>query len=158
MVHLSAAPWDRPWWVKALIALSIALNIFFAAFLLGQLWQTRGHNTDVQAWPAREVLRQLERRLSDKDAQALRQAFVSRAEQIGELQRQHREAVDRVRRDVGAKPLDLDKLSTDLHASHQARDKLRPLVEQALLEALPQMSDAGRQTLSRYRLMPARRL
>ncbi len=158
MVHLSAAAWDRPWWVKALLALSIALNIFLVAFLFGQLWQAHSHHADGQTWSAREVLRQLERRLPEKDAQVLRHAFGSRAKQIGDLQREHRATVDRVRQDVGAAPLDLDKLRADLDASRRARDRLRPLVEQALLEALPQMSEAGRETLSRYRLMPARRL
>ncbi len=66
--------------------------------------------------------------------------------------------MESVRHDIGAAPLDMDKLRADLDASRQARDNIRPLAEQALLEALPQMSDQGRETLSRYRLLPVRRL
>jgi hypothetical protein len=57
-----------------------------------------------------------------------------------------------VRDDIGAVPFDAEKLRADLDASRAARDKLRPLIEQALLEALPQMSEDGRRILSQTRL------
>ncbi len=79
MPYLSQVPWDRPWWVKVLIVLSIALNIFFLAFVMGQAWHGWHRQPACAALSPREVLRQLERRLPESDARVPRQSFASRA-------------------------------------------------------------------------------
>ncbi len=73
------------------------------------------------------------------------------------MQRQSRAATERVRADIGARPLDVEKLRADLDASRAARDKLRPAIQQILLDVLPQLSDDGRTILSTYRVAQRRR-
>jgi uncharacterized membrane protein len=157
--------WDRVWWTRFVVGPSIALNIFFASFLLVQTWNSQqaeiapGTPTanDVDArMPAREVLRQLTRKLLPDDARLLREAFRAKLPQLLDLQREARLAADKVRRDVDQSTLDMDKLRADLAAARQAREKVRPVMEEVLLEVLPRMSEPGRHILSQYRLMPGR--
>jgi uncharacterized membrane protein len=132
--------------------LSVALNIFLAGFLLAQLWS--GHaQPEPEALAPREILRELTRQLPPADAEYLRRAFISRVPELVRLRREARTASEQVRADIGAVPLDTGKLRAAFEATRAAREKLRPLIEQALLEALPQMSDEGRRILSHARLV-----
>lgn len=138
-------------WAPLAIGFSVALNIFLVGFLLAQLWS--GHVQPVaEGLPAREVLRQLAEQLPPADAEHLRRAFASRAPELVRIRREARAAGEQVRADIGAVPLDTEKLRADFEATRAAREKLRPLIEQALLEALPQMSEEGRKILSHARL------
>ncbi len=157
--------WDRVWWTRFAVGLSIALNVFFAAFLLAQTWKAHqaetvpviatgnGFERDM---PGREIVRQLARKLLPDDAHLLREAFRARLPQLIELRRAARRAADKVREDIGESTLDIDKLRRDLVAGREAREKIRPVVEDILLDVLPRMSDQGRQILSQYRFVPAR--
>lgn len=138
-------------WALVAIGFSVALNIFLVGFLLAQLWSIRPQHVADELAP-REVLRQLAGELPAGDARHLRYAFAERLPQLAALRRDVRAATERVRDDIGAVPFDAEKLRADLDASRAARDKLRPLIEQALLEALPQMSEDGRRILSQARL------
>jgi uncharacterized membrane protein len=141
---------ERRWTLLA-IGFSVALNIFLAGFLLAQLWS--GHAQPVaEGLPAREVLRQLAQQLPAADAEHLRRAFASRLPDLVRVRREARAANEQVRADIGAVPFDAEKLSANVDTPRAAREKVRLLIEQALLEALPQISEEGRKTLSTYRL------
>ncbi len=138
-------------WALFGIGFSIVLNIFLLGFVLAQLWI--GHAQPApEALAPRDILRQLADQLPAADTEHLRRAFASRLPELVSARREVRAASERAHADVGAVPFDAAKLRADLDATRAARDKLRPLIEQALLEALPQMSEEGRKTLSTYRL------
>jgi uncharacterized membrane protein len=138
-------------WALLAIGFSVALNIFLVGFLLAQLWSHHAQ-PEPEAPAPREVLRQLAERLPRSDAEHLRRAFTSRRTELANARRDARAASERLRADIGAVPFDAERMSADFDASRAARDRLRPLIEQALLEALPQMSEEGRRILSQARL------
>jgi uncharacterized membrane protein len=142
-------------WALLAIGFSVVLNIFLVGFLLAQLWSSHAP-PDSEALAPREVLRQLAERLPHADAEHLRRAFASRRTELAAARREARAASERVRADIGAVPFDSEKMRADLDAAHAARDKVRPLIEQALLEALPQMSEEGRRVLGQTRLVRRR--
>lgn len=138
-------------WALLAIGFSVALNIFLVGFLLAQLWT--GHTQPApEALAPREILRQLAEQLPAADVEHLRRAFSGRLPELVRARREVRAASERARADIAAVPFDAAKLRADLEATRAAREKLRPLIEQALLEALPQMSEEGRKTLGTYRL------
>ena len=141
---------ERRWTLLA-IGFSVALNIFLVGFLLAQLWSSHAQPV-AEGLPAREVLRQLAQQLPAADAEHLRRAFASRLPDLVRVRREARVSNEQVRADIGAVPFDAKKLSANFEATRAAREKVRLLIEQALLEALPQMSEEGRKTLSTYRL------
>ena len=138
-------------WALLGIGFSVALNIFLTGFLLAQLWSSHARLAPETLAP-REILRQLAEQLPAADTEHLRRAFASRLPELIRIRREVRAASERVRADIGAVPFDARMLQADLEATRAAREKLRPLIEQALLEALPQMSEQGRKTLSNSRL------
>lgn len=139
-------------WALLAIGFSVALNIFFLGFLLVQLWSSHAQPAP-EALAPREILRQLAEQLPASDARHLRRAFADRLPELVRVRREARAANEQVRADIGAVPFDSEKLRADFEATRTAREKLRPLIEQALLEALPQMSEEGRKILSHARLV-----
>ena len=137
-------------WALLAIGFSVALNIFLVGFLLAQLWSSPA--PEPEALAPREILRQLAKQLPPADAEHLRRAFASRAPELVRTRREVRAASEQVRADIGATPFETTKLRADFEAMRIARERLRPLIEQALLEALPQMSEEGRTILSHARL------
>ncbi|MBN8898178.1 MAG: periplasmic heavy metal sensor, partial [Rhodospirillales bacterium] len=97
---------------------------------------------------------QVSSKLSPEDARILRSAFMSHSGELATLQRQWLLAVEETRRDIGAQPFDAAKFKADLQAVREARSRISPVIEALLLEAIPRMSEAGRQAISRYRLLP----
>lgn len=138
-------------WALLAIGFSVALNIFLVGFVLAQLWSGHAHSPP-EALAPREILRQLAEQLRPADAEHLRRAFASRLPDLVRVRREARAANEQVRADIGAVPFDAEKLRANFEATRAAREKVRLLIEQALLEALPQISEEGRKTLSTYRL------
>ena len=142
--------WDRHRWTQLAAGLSVILNVFLIGFLSAQALLD---HTPAPETPPREILRQLGEKLPSADAEHLRRAFATRLPELARARRAARTASDTVHVEISAMPFDANRLRADLDASRAARETLRRLVEQALLEALPQMSDEGRQILSHYRLV-----
>jgi len=152
-------------WTRWAVGLSVALNLFFVAFLGAQFWRSQGieglfapaTTSNAGAGPFRRaVLRQLVARLPPEDGRVLRAGFVARLPELVRLQRQSVAAAEQVRADIAASPLDLEKLRTDMRAAREARQQLAPVIEEALLDVVPRMSDEGRRILSDYRLSQRR--
>lgn len=145
------------------IGVSAALNIFLLTFVGTQAWRHRHPDsflamstigTVASGDVARAFVQQLASVLPPEDGKVLRSAFVARLPELIRLQRSSLAAAEQVRRDIGVHPFDVNKLRTDMVAARQARQAIRPIVEDSLLEALPRMSDSGRQVLSEYRILP----
>lgn len=145
-----------------LIGLSVALNLFFLAFFAAQSWRVvHGGPLAMIARPglgsggvAETILQRIAGQLPPDDARVFRQAMQSRLPEVLRLQRQSLAAMEQVRADVAARPFDAEKTRADMQAARQLRQQIAPLVEAALLEALPRMSDAGRRALGEIRLLP----
>ncbi len=142
-----------------LVGISIALNLFFAAFLGAQAW--RAHHRPPEAELAGErggfgqgMLRQLAETLPPADARLLRNAFLTRLPAILADQARARDGLEQLRSDIGQASLDLDKVRADLQPIQEARQNSRMAVEDALIEVLPRLSPEARLTLSQYRFAP----
>jgi len=154
----------RTTWIRAGVGLSIALNLFLVGFVGAHLLpfgtpatQSAAITGDTEPGaPLREAIRQVIERLPTGDARLLREAFAARLPELGTLQRQARQAAERVRQDIGQPTLDTAKLRADLTALHDARQKIRPVIDDILLDALPRLSPQGREILSQARLRPRR--
>jgi uncharacterized membrane protein len=139
------------------LALSLALNLFLLAFLGAQAWHAREDTPPVAAGEAastRAVLAAITRDLPPDDAQLLRGAFIDHIGELARLRRQAVQAMDRVRADIARQSYDGEATRADMAAARGARQRLGPVIEQALLEVLPRMSGPGRQALARLRLLP----
>jgi hypothetical protein len=148
-------------WARWGIALSIALNLFFAAFIGAQAWRlqqpeyphsilARGLAT---GQVTQDLLRLLAKRLPPADARILQDAFAARMQEITAIQQAASEAMQQVRIDIGRQPFDPDRLRADLLAARATRQKISPIVEAILLDALPRMSNDGRLALSRHHVL-----
>jgi len=149
----------RSRWTLWAVGLSVALNLFLLGFLGAQAW--RLHAPESSDAPAADTLgpgffRQLAGTLPPADARLLRSALGARLPEMIGLRRDWQQAAERLRTDIAQLPYADDKVRADLAAVQAARQKLRPLTEDLLLTILPQMSDEGRQALSRARVKPGR--
>ncbi|MBN8875444.1 MAG: periplasmic heavy metal sensor [Rhodospirillales bacterium] len=144
--------WRHMRWV---IGISLALNLFLLAFLGVQGYRWRVAERQIVSGGLVEIaIDQVSSKLSPEDARILRSAFMSHSGELATLQRQWLLAVEETRRDIGAQPFDAAKFKADLQAVREARSRISPVIEALLLEAIPRMSEAGRQAISRYRLLP----
>lgn len=143
---------DRSRWMHALLIASVAANVFLCAFLGVQAWQRQRLAERVAPPLAESFLNRLMGRLSPADQDVLRDAFSRRRPELAALQRQVREAMDRARADTARRPFDLAAARADIGAVRQRRGRITALYEEALLAALPRMSDEGRLALSQQRL------
>lgn len=143
-----------------LIGVSIALNLFFAAFLGAQAWRAhhRGPEADIAGERggafAQGIIRQLAEKLPPADARLLRNSFLTRLPAILAAQAQALDGLERLRSDIAQEPLDMDKVRADMQPIQDGRQKSRAVVEEVLVEILPRLSPQGRQALSQYRFAP----
>lgn len=131
------------------LAVSLALNVFLAAFIGVQAWRlhhVRG------AMVAESLFKQIAERLPSEDRAILRRAFLVRAPSLMAAGARSREAMEQVRADIDHVPYDDAKLRADLEAAREPRQRMGQLVEEILLESLPKLSDQGRKVIGEYRL------
>ncbi len=146
--------WRHMRWV---IGISLALNLFLLAFLGVQGYRWRIAERQIVSGGLVEIaMNQVSARLSSEDAQILRSAFMPHLVELATLQRQWLAAVEKTRRDIGAQPFDIVQFKADLEAVRAARSRISSVIEEVLLEAIPRLSEAGRLSVSRYRLLPPR--
>lgn len=144
--------WRQMRWV---IGISLALNLFLLAFLGVQGYRWRVAERQIVSGGLVEVaINQVSSKLPPEDARILRSSFMPHLVELATLQRQWLRAVEETRRDIGAQPFDAAKFKADLQAVREARSRISPVIEEVLLKAVPRLSDAGRQAISRYRLLP----
>lgn len=153
---------SREVWRRRGLVASLGLNLFLLGLLGAQFWQGRGRAPETPQAMASlgltgrpgETLARIAALLPPEDAAVLRGAFRARLAELVAAGGASRAALEQARRDLAAEPLDLARLRADLLAAREARQRLSPLLEAALLEAAPRLSPAGRNTLARARLLP----
>lgn len=145
--------------VRIALAASLAVNVFFVAFVGAQLWRSR---TDLPSFvgdsaqtPGLAVAQRALQRAADalpaSDRAALRQALMARIPVLREAQEQYLQAAEAARKEVSRTPIDPVALRSSIDAAVVARQKIAPIVGDLLADAILHMSDEGRQSLSTYR-------
>ena len=148
--------------VRIALAASLAVNIFFVAFVGAQLWRSR---TDLPSFvgdsaqtPGLAVAQMALQRAADalpaNDRAALRQALMARIPVLRETQEQYLQAAEAARKEVSRTPIDPAALRSSIDAAVVARQKIAPIIGDLLADAILHMSDEGRQRLSTYRPNP----
>jgi len=155
---------QRPWrGLHVAIVVSVALNLFCLAFIGEQAW--RRHLEDRvmlqigdggEALSLRGVLRPLIDKLPTEDAAQLRAGFAARIPDLMAVRREAAQAMERVRADIAQAQFDPQRTRTDMLAAREARQKAAAIIQDTLLEVLPQMSDVGRRQLAEFRLLAGR--
>jgi uncharacterized membrane protein len=139
---------------------SLCVNLFLVTFLAVAIMRythALSGGGRVTADSATETLfQQLPRKLPPADARILRDAFAAKSQTLLHLKRQTALASERVRADIARQPFDIDLLRADLIKAREVRRQYGPLIEDALLEALPKMSQQGRTALSQATVMAQR--
>lgn len=150
--------------VRAVLAASLALNLFLMGFVGAQAWRRLhpGPSLDATVFTrpgsgaiAQGYFRQLIRSLPAEDGRVLRSAFAARMPEILTLGARSLSDLERVRQAIGTTPFDPEQVKSDIATARQTRERLRTVIADALIAALPNMSQPGREALSRYRLRPA---
>jgi len=142
--------------MRWLVAVSIALNLFFAAFLGAQAWRAHQAMPEAERGLAQGIVQQLAAKLPPEDAKLLRRTFLAKLPAILAAQGESADGLEQLRSDIAHAPLDMDKIRADLQPIRDGRQKSRAAVEDALLDLLPGLSPEGRQALSQYRFLPRR--
>lgn len=136
--------------LRWVLAVSLAVNVFLVGFIGVQAWRLRHLRASAVV---ESVFKQVGERLPPDDRSILRRALQSKAPALIAAGRQSKEALEQVRADVGREPYDDAKVRTDLAAARDARQRMGALVEEILLETLPQLSEAGRKTIGDFRVL-----
>lgn len=147
--------------LRVILAMSIALNLFLAAFVGAQRW--KAVRLERQAPPAAGFLegggvqdpegavQRLATTLPQRDAALLRRAVLSRLDALTEARRGFALAVERTREEIARTPVDPAALRAAIEEARRQRQRFGPLLEEILLDIVPRMSPEGRQVLARYR-------
>jgi Heavy-metal resistance len=142
------------------IVVSIALNLFCVAFIGEQAWRSHAEEHGAMQigagggpLPLRTLLQQINGNLPPEDAALLRSEFAARIPDLITLRRNSVQAVERVRVDIAQQPFDPEKTRRDMLLSQEARQKTAAVIQAALLDVLPRMSDQGRRQLADYRIL-----
>lgn len=150
-------------WLRWGLVASLALNLFLLGFLGAEA--TRSHRRGLLLANGRAAAsgegpialgRQLAAALPPADAGVLRQAFAARLPELARLRRRSQAAAEQVRLDIEAAPYDPGRVRADMLAAREARQAIRPVIEQILQDALPRMSAPGRKAFAEYRILPER--
>ncbi|MBB6252392.1 periplasmic heavy metal sensor [Nitrospirillum iridis] len=145
--------------LRLALILSLALNLFLLAFVGAQQWRQqaalRALPPSIARTPAGNVLAtlfgQLAAQLPPDDRRLLRSAILSHTPQLEQTQARFAAAMDQVRTEIDRTPLDTAALRAAMAQAREQRQPLGPVLEDIVMEVLPQMSAEGRHILSRYR-------
>ena len=150
--------------LRLALALSLGVNLFALSFAGEMGWRHWGQEEAAtvvddpgEAPSLRGMLRQVIDTLPPEDAMLVREAFAARLPELVMLRRQSVRATAQVRADIAERPFDAGKTRADMLASRDVRQKMAAVIQQTLLDVLPKMSDAGRNGLAAYHLLPAAR-
>jgi len=127
----------------ALLALSIGLNLFLAGWIATQELAPFHH--DRYATPPEKVTETIVRHLPAGDGEIMRHAIEGRMPQIKIAHREAADATNNLKQVAAAQNVDPTALKTAFDAMRSARQAERTLFIDAILEAMPQMTQQGRQ-------------
>jgi hypothetical protein len=147
--------------LRAILVVSIALNLFLLALVGAQGWQAAQLRRE--AMPAisalerqglqdpEGTLRRLGAELSRDDAAVLVGAARARLSVLLSVKADFALAVERAREAVARDPVDPASLRSAIAEARRHRQRFGPLLEDILLDALPRMTPEGRRVLSQVR-------
>ncbi|PGH57711.1 hypothetical protein CRT60_06925 [Azospirillum palustre] len=127
--------------LRRLALLSLALNLFLAAMLVGTT--RKPAPPPFRPMPDRFV-EHVAAGMSDADAARLRAIFEPLRPRYDALTEEYREEGQRVRSLLQAEPVDFDSLNAAIAAARAKRRLIGELTEQTVLLVLPDLSPAGR--------------
>jgi uncharacterized membrane protein len=145
---------------RVILAASIALNMFAAAFITAErvrmgmvgrvipaiIAQTPGGRM------AERIFERLAGGLSSQDADVVHQAILAHRAELGTAQLDFINAVGALQTVLQAEPLQTQKLQAAIDKARQARQEIGPVVAAIMMQALPRISPQGRQSLARFKL------
>ena len=142
--------------LRPMLVASLAINIFFAAFLGAQYWHSRtdlpslagGSGITPSVAFTQMVLQKVADALPADDRAVLRQALLSHAPALRGAQQDYLDAIDAARQEVARTPLDPAALKASVDAAVAARQKMAPIIGTLLADAILHMSAEGRRILS----------
>ncbi|MBP2309966.1 periplasmic heavy metal sensor [Azospirillum melinis] len=127
--------------LRRLALLSLALNLFLAAMLVG----TTGKPAPPPYRPMPDrFVEHVAAGMSDADAARLRAIFEPLRPRYDALTEDYREEGQRVRSLLQAEPVDFESLNAAIAAARAKRRLIGELTEQTVLLVLPDLSPAGR--------------
>jgi hypothetical protein len=147
--------------LRAILAVSIALNLFLVALVGAQRW--RAVQLDRMAVPVisaverrglqdpQGTLQQLSGRLPRDDAALLLGASRERLPELLSARAGFISAVERTREEIAREPVDPVALQAAISEARRQRQRLGPVLEGILLDAVPRMTPEGRRVLSQMR-------
>lgn len=139
-LRLGAGKW-------ALLALSVAINLFLAGWIVAQ--QMAPFHRDRYAIPPEKVAEAIVADLPAGDGEILRHAIGIRMPQIKAAHQASDETMLKLKQAASAETVDPAGLKTSFDAMRATHQAERTLFTEAILEALPQMSQEGRRTFIR---------
>jgi uncharacterized membrane protein len=147
--------------LRAILAVSIALNLFLVALVGAQRWravqQQRMAVPVIGALERRGLqdpqgtLQQLAGRLPRDDAALLLGASRERLAELLSARASFISAVEQAREEIARDPVDSFALQAAIAEARRQRQRLGPVLEDILLDAVPRMTPEGRRVLSQMR-------
>lgn len=134
------------WWQAALL-LSLALNVFLAAYAGGQ-W-AGSHEPGILRMNPQRTIERLASRLPAADAALLRDAYRSREAGIAAVRKDYAEAAGQTLQLLAQPRLDLPALREAVAAVREHRRRMDELVAGALLAAVENMPAETRAALAK---------
>ena len=132
--------------MRALLGVSLCLNVFLAAYLLTQYWHPRSF-AKAADMPLSIMMRVAER-LPEADAAILWRAYRAREEKVSAAQQDYRQALRDTALLLREPQVDAQGLRTAMDKAKDKRGAVGDLVLEVFMEAFPQMSQPGRERLS----------
>lgn len=155
------SPRLTPGRLRGILVVSIALNLFLVALVGAQAWRaTQLRRMAVPAISALEkeglrdpegTLQRLGAALSREDAAILLGAARARLSTLLSVKADFVSAVEHAREEIARDPVDPAGLRSAIAEARRHRQRLGPLLEDILVDALPRMTPQGRQVLSQVR-------
>lgn len=131
--------------LRLLALASLALNLFLAAMLVS----AEHHRAGYADLPLSErFVQRAVRDLPREDRQTLRSAFAERKAQFEQAQADYRTALDEVRALIATPGLDMPAVRAAVHLTRERRHRIGDLIEDTVIQTLPQLSPEGRARLA----------
>ena len=135
---------------SVLLALSLGLNLFLVGWLATQGLSPSHH--DKFSVPPEKAAETIAKSLPAGDGEILRHVIEASAPQLNAAHRESQDAMRHLRETIVASPLDPVALRDAFEKMHMARQSERGLFGDAIILAIPQMTQEGRQAFIRNNL------
>lgn len=151
--------------LRAILTVSIALNLFLLAIVGAQRWRVlhmQRMSLPVSSLVEGRAIQDPEGTLQDylhglspQDAAILEGATRARLGEILNARREFTAAIERARVEIARDPVDPAAVRAAIVEARQQRQRFGPVLEGILIDAVPRMSVEGRRTLAQAHRAPA---